>query len=308
MLLLLSSCNHKDLIYSDRASVAVSFDWTDYPDASPEVMRVAVFTDNVQPILHPFANKQGGNIDLYKGYTYSFIAFNGDAETVITSGSTYDDFQFDCTPTELASFAPMFITHRAGENKIPRAQGTETLPVVSEPDPLWYSTASDISIRGSQTINMLMHSAITYYTFTVKNVENMSNVSAIVATISGMAPSFSPSLGRCTNSRCIIPFTMDASGETELKGTLRTFGYFPTPEQTEETKKMLVIYVELADGRKIYYTFDVTEPIITAGSNPGITDIDIVLEQLPIPKPITNGSGFHPSVDDWEEVEIGIDL
>lgn len=308
MLLLLSSCNHKDLIYSDRASVAVSFDWTDYPDASPEMMRVAVFTGEAQPVYYPFTNRQGGAIDVYKGYTYNFISYNSDVETVITSGSTYDDFQFECTPTELASFAPMFVTHRAGENRIPRAQGTETLPVVSEPDPMWYSTLTNITINNGNTITMPMRSPITYYTFTIRNVENMSNVSAIVATISGMSQSFSPSQGRCTDSRCIIPFNMKTSGENEIKGTLRTFGHFPTAEQTEELNKMLVIYVELGDTRKIYYTFDVTEAIDKASSNPGVSDVDIVLERLPIPKPLYNGSGLHPTVDGWEEVQIGIDL
>ena len=62
------------------------------------------------------------------------------------------------------------------------------------------------------------------------------------------------------------------------------------------------------DGRKLYYTFDVSEPINAAGSNPGSTDVEIALEKLPIPKPFYNGSGLHPSVDGWQEVEIGIEL
>ena len=306
--LLLLSCNHKDLDFGDQASVAVNFDWSACPEASPEAMRVAVFSDNSQTLFFPFTGSQGGSVGLYKGYTYSFVGYNSDTESIYTNGSEYGTFEFCCMPIELATFSPMFASRRAGETQAPRAMGTESYEMVSEPDPLWYSTAKDVAIRGSQTIEMTMHSAICNYTFKVLNVDNMSNVVNIVATISGFSQSFNPVEGRCSQTYCIMPFEMKATGEHELQGTLRTFGYFPTDAELIDAKKMLVIYVELADSRKLYYTFDVTEDINKVESSPGSTDLEITLKQLPIPKPFYNGNGLHPTVDGWQEVEVSIDL
>lgn len=37
-------------------------------------------------------------------------------------------------------------------------------------------------------------------------------------------------------------------------------------------------------------------------------EINIQLHELPIPKPIVNGSGFQPTVDGWQSVEINVTM
>lgn len=308
VVLLLLGCTHKDLDFSDRAAVLISYDWSRSPEASPEMMRAAVFSDNVQPVFFPFSGSQGGTVDLSKGHTYSFIGYNSDTEYIYTSGSTYGTFEFCCQPTELATFSPMFAPRRAGGSEAPRAIGSETLEIVAEPDPLWYAVAPNVAINGSEVINMPMQSAVHYYTFTIKSVQNLSNVQEILATLSGMSISFNPSQGRCTQTNCIIPFKMESTADNELRGTLRSFGYFPKAEYELEDTKSLVIYVQTGDGRRIYYTFDVTQALDEAAVNPGSSDVAIELKELPIPKPLYNGSGFHPSVEGWQEVQVDIDL
>ena len=306
--LLLLSCTHKDLDFSDRASVLITYDWSQSRGASPEMMRAAVFSDNVQPVFFPFNGSQGGTVDLAKGHTYSFIGYNSDTEYIYTNGSTYDTFEFCCMPTDLATLSPMFAPRRAGDSGAPRALGSENLEIVSEPDPLWYGVSPGIAINGSEVITMPMRSAVHYYTFTIKSVQNLSNVQEILATLSGMSISFNPSQGRCTQTNCIIPFKMESTASNELRGTLRSFGYFPKAEYALEDTKSLVIYVQTGDGRRIYYTFDVTEALDEAAATPGSTDVEIELKELPIPKPLYNGSGLHPTVDGWQEVEVDIDL
>ncbi len=306
--LLLLSCTHKDLDFSDRASVLITYDWSQSREASPEMMRAAVFSDNVQPVFFPFTGSQGGTVDLAKGHTYSFIGYNSDTEYIYTNGSTYDTFEFCCMPTDLATLSPMFAPRRAGDSGAPRALGSENLEIVSEPDPLWYGVSPGIAINGSEVITMPMRSAVHYYTFTIKSVQNLSNVQEILATLSGMSMSFNPSQGRCTQTNCIIPFTMEATADNQLRGTLRSFGYFPKAEYALEDTKSLVVYVQTGDGRRIYYTFDVTEALDEAAVTPGSTDVEIELKELPIPKPLYNGSGLHPTVDGWQEVEVDIDL
>ena len=169
----------------------------------------------------------------------------------------------------------MFAPRRAGDSGAPRALGSENLEIVSEPDPLWYGVSPGIAINGSEVITMPMRSAVHYYTFTIKSVQNLSNVQEILATLSGMSISFNPSQGRCTQTNCIIPFKMESTASNELRGTLRSFGYFPKAEYALEDTKSLVIYVQTGDGRRIYYTFDVTEALDEAAATPGSTDVEI---------------------------------
>ena len=311
MVLLLSSCTHKDLDFGDQASVTVRFDWSSYPDVSPEMTRVAVFNESAQPVFFPFNGCQGGAVNLYKGYTYDFIGYNSDTEVLFTSGSAYSDFLFCCMPTELATFSPMFAPRRAGEVSAPRAPGTESYEVVAEPDPLWYSTAQNVEIRGSQMVDMPMRSAVCYYTFNVRDVENLSNVVNIVATISGMSGGWKPVDHRCTDTQAIIPFTMDKVDDTTIRGAVDTFGHCPQAE-THYYEHKLVLYTEMVDGSKFYYTFDVTGQMHDADhlsqDGTGNTDTPIVIKGLPLPKPLINGSGLQPEVTEWNEVDIGIDL
>ena len=66
-----------------------------------------------------------------------------------------------------------------------------------------------------------------------------------------------------------------------------------------------MVYAILNDGKKYSFTYDVTAQIHEA---PDPKNVHIVLDGLPLPKPIDNGGGFAPTVDDWntEEVEISM--
>ena len=37
-------------------------------------------------------------------------------------------------------------------------------------------------------------------------------------------------------------------------------------------------------------------------------EIHIDIEELPVPKPIVNGSGFQPTIDGWQGVEIDVNM
>ena len=85
------------------------------------------------------------------------------------------------------------------------------------------------------------------------------------------------------------------------------------PEHSEEHK--LVVYVQMDDGKKYYYSFDVTDalhdPNTPGGSEPGGTiDMELEIDGLPLPEPIEDSSntGLNPEVDGWEEITIGIEL
>ena len=101
-----------------------------------------------------------------------------------------------------------------------------------------------------------------------------------------------------------IPFDAvtgkDKDGEkTVITGGLLTFGHKTGNNHT------LTVYAVLADGSKWYYTYDVTDQIHSA---PDPRNVHIVLDGLPLPKPIVNGGGFQPEVEDWQTVPIDIEM
>lgn len=61
----------------------------------------------------------------------------------------------------------------------------------------------------------------------------------------------------------------------------------------------------MSDGSKNYYTFDVTRQVDDAADP---RDVHIILDSLSLPKPIVNGGGFQPVVDEWQNVEVEIPM
>jgi len=37
-------------------------------------------------------------------------------------------------------------------------------------------------------------------------------------------------------------------------------------------------------------------------------DVHILLDGLPLPKPIVNGGGFHPTVDEWQNIYVDVPM
>lgn len=296
----------------DGSNLSVRLDWSDQPEAAPATMALAVFADGAQPVQTAFKGRDGGSLSL-PANTYKLIAFNDDTEALFSRGSTWDDFEIYAQETELVVTARMFATTRS----VPMARGTEDEQVIFEPDQLWTSAVSDAVVKseGLQTIVMPMESAITEYNFTVNNVDNLSYVADAMATISGMSASWLPAQHRCSDTHCIIPFSLSGEGST-LCGTIRTFGHCPDEgheDPDDHANHILTIYVQMEDGSKVYFTSDVTEEMHDSEHHSeeggtGNTTIPIVIDQLPLPKPITNDNGLQPEVGEWVELNITIPM
>lgn len=316
--LLLTSCySHKELEHSGAADVTVRFDWAAYPDAAPKTMALMVFADASSPVLLSFASQWGGTTVLPSG-VYQFIGFNDDTYDLIAYGDTWQDFQIYSQPTSLVAFAPMFARQRAAA--IPRAPFTDDQEVIFEPDQVWTAVHDyrQLDVLENNVLTMTMEDAITRYSFTINNVENLRYVTDIAATISGMSGSWIPALHRGSDTECIIPFNLTSDGTSTLTGTVRTFGHCPNHVEGEddgaEHEHSLVVYAQMMDGAKYYYTFDITEQLHEAdpgggggGSETG-GEIDITLDNVPLPKPLVNGSGIQPEVGGWTEVIVNIPM
>ena len=305
--LLFTSCSHKDLDFNGVTDLTVVYDWSQVSSANPSSMMLNAFSEGSQPIQKPMLGSTGGTISLPIN-DYELIAFNDDTEDVSSRGVSWTDYEVYAHQTELSNSSRMF----AGTRNVPRGSGTEDQLVINQPDEVWTSAVSGISVTGSigKSVTMQMEPATFVIRFTIKNVSNIEFVNDVLATVSGMAGSWWPAQHACSYSQCIIPFSLKRI-ENSYTGEVRTFGYRSFDTDGNGIKHLFVIYAELTDGSKKYYTFDVTDQmnrIAPADGGAVTVDVEITLDELPLPKPLNDGTGLEPDVQDWEEVPIGLNM
>ena len=286
----------------------VIFDWTDAPKANPSVMHfIAYPMGGGQGVEFGFTKNTGGEIDLTAG-EYQSLSFNSDRENHLYRGNQWDSFEIYTPETSLTSYSNIFATSRA----VPRGDGSENEPVVEEPDMLWTGSAAEMPPAGSrqsEEVTLRMQPSVFTYRFVIGNVANLEFITDIMATLSGMSESIYPCSGKASDTRCIIPVPVKREGELAITCSVRSFGHCP---QQKSANHHLVVYARLSDGSPWYYDFDVTdklhEAIQTVTDDEGNVLIVIYLDELPFPSPVSSDSGLHPSVEDWNEVNVDIKM
>lgn len=300
-----TSCKHKELCYdhAHTVNVNVAFDWQNAPDAAPKSMSVYLFpTDGGEVLRYELTDRNGGTIRVPIGH-YDAVSLNSDTENInYRNTERLETFEVT-TPTTVLfeSLSPLGVSSVGA----PRAEGTEEERVALSPDMLWsdYSQGIELSQETEpQTINFRPVSQVCRYTVDVENAENLKYVLGVSGSLSSMAGGVYAGLSRQTDECVTIPFEMTISEDkTALSAELLTFGHCPSEQNIHE----LIIYVILADESKWYYTYDVTDQI-HAAQDP--YNVHIVLDGLPVPKPIVNGGGFQPDIDDWNTVGVDIEM
>ena len=303
--LLLTSCHYKDLEYSDLLhNLRVVFHWDEAPDAAPESMIMYVFSGEAQPVVIPFSDIHGGPAALAPA-SYQFIAMN-DGTELLTRGTRFEEFEVYAPETSMPSVSRMFAANRA----FPVAPGTENQHVYMEPEWLQTHGIESFSLtEKTETVEFMMHEAVKVYHFIIEDVENLEHVTAVTATLSGMSESWLAGYDRCTDTECLIPFTMELVGEgtASVAGEVRSFGHCP---HTEIHNHFLTVYYEMDNGKKLYTVIDVTERLHDGEHDNGGDD-PIVVEGPALPysdDPDGGGGMFTPEVDEWIEVNEDIYL
>ena len=174
-----------------------------------------------------------------------------------------------------------------------------------QPDLLWCDCAEGIELeRGvsGQTVTLYPSQAVRSYMIEIRNAENLKYVKALSGSLSGMAGGLLLNKKVPTSEAVTVPFAAATTQElTGITGGLLAFG---PCSQTDGMHK-LVIYAVLENDEKWYYTYDVTQQVREA---PDPYNVHILLDGLPLPKPLDNGGGFRPGVDGWNEIYIDIIL
>ncbi len=299
-LLTLTGCVHKDLgDFARPASVRVVFDWKKAPEAKPKSMTLYLFPiggEGLSP--HEFTDYRGGQIAVAPG-RYKVLCFNSDTETILCNeDSSFDRFELYSTSTAVS----------LRSIPVPRIGGTENQRMVNSPERIYTDRLEEVEIRYAegevQVITLYPELSVCRYTVVIHNVENLQYVaqSDIIGTLSGLAGGFFPGLNQPAPPEVTIPFTPACNKEQNtLNATFLTFGTPPPPGR----KHLLTICAILSDGQKLYFPFDVGAIIDNA---PDPQEVLIELDGLPFPKPIVNGSGFHPEVQDWQDVKIDLQM
>lgn len=300
-----TSCEHKELCYdhSDAVDVEVVFDWCNAPDASPESMSLYLFPAGGEALRYEFTDCRGGTIRVPVG-SYEALCLNSDTENVTyRNAECRETFEVTTRTADLLSGLSVLGVLSDG---VPRVDGTESERVILPPDMLWSDYAESVELKptaGTPTVTLSPEMSICRYTVEIRNAANLKYVSGISGSLSSMAESLYPGVGcdATCKTGATIPFDAALSADkSTVTGELFAFGC-PSARKTHT----LTVYAVLSDESKWYYTYDVTDQIHSA---PDRRDVHIVLDGLPLPKPIVNGGGFQPDVDDWQSVNVDIEM
>ena len=302
-MLALVSCEHKELCYDHLHSLMhlqVVFDWSQAPTASPASMSFYLFPeDGSKPIRNEFTDPAGGEIRTTEG-RYDALCLNSDAEGIrYRNTEKWETFEIT---TVSATLLPELSSLSLRSERAPRASGAENERVAAPPRMVWSDRRAGVAVSTEEhRLTLSPSAAVGCCSVEIRHAENLAHVQELSASLSGMAGGFLVGAGKASAERVTIPFEMTKSDETTLTGSVQTFGHCPS----EQTAHRLIVYAILADGRKWYYTYDVTEQIHSA---PDQQDIRILLDGLPLPDPKSNSGGFRPSVEDWQDVYIDIEM
>ena len=310
-LFLLTSCEYKDLCYDHNhyGDVTVGFDWEKEPNTSVEGMTVLFYdlnTPAAEPLRYDFPGMNGGHARLEPG-TYRAVAYNYDTETIlyrgVESGNTLEAYTRQSSIEEGTQLS---------RSNMPRAANTENEMVILEPDPLYgaVSETFTVDIDGQCSVVMKPESRVTDLTITITDVPNLQYSSQFGGAISGLAPSVAMASGIPGDGHVTQAFPVSVVGDSTLVMHIRIFGHCPHAADGELWPHLLTVYAILADGSKWYYTIDVGDQIHNVVIDPTNHEekIQIELNDLPVPKPIVNGSGLQPTIDGWQSINIDVTM
>lgn len=315
-------CRHKDLWYgSDLFTyVRVVFDWSEAPiETKVSVVDLHFFPDDGKTPFLDQKPKEGGEVRVPYGL-YRTFAYNSDRGTLLERDTeSYDTYELYTRDENILS--PLGVATRANLN----AKGAEGERVVLSPEEVWCGREPRFDVVFSHQNDekvIPMHAATHWVLLEIRGVKNFSYLSGVSCALSGLAEGYLPGPDRITEGKVTIPFAavkMDAktvaemkratssAGDTDAKdsifGELWYFGHCPvTPGQ-----HYLTLYAILSSGEKFMYTYDVTDQMHRDGAEKdGV--IRIVIEDLPLPVPISNGDGLNLTMDDWEGEHIEINM
>lgn len=303
-----TSCvyDHEDC--PENLSLEIVSDWQLAPDASPGGMAYIFFPhDGSVPWRFDFIGSSAGKVTLPPG-TYSFLSYNDDTAAVILSeDSGYDGYEATTAAADSPGAACL------GDESAQR--------VLRTPDKLWGCAYGYVdlwydgvryTVCGTDTtdagrvfspdfiLTALQRPLTAHYTFRIEDIENLSAVMSVSATLSGMAGSLSLASGAKGHYPSTLLLKAAPIDSETVGGDFYTFGIPEAPG----VPNILSLFVVIKDGRRFCYRFDVSAQVRHA---PDPMEVMLIVRGLTIEQP-SGGSetGFDITVDGWETITVNI--
>lgn len=311
-----TSCIFEDEGYCpDRLPFTIVNDWQACPDAAPEGMAYIFFpADGSEPWRFDFAGRDAGNVNIKIG-KYKFLSFNDDTYNVLfRDEGGYDSYEAYTSVKDLLGSIPQ---EERGKS-LPSNTGETT---VECPDMMWSCAYCDFSlgydgVRFAPFATIQSDSITEYspdfvltaiqrpltarYTFRIEDIDNLSGVKSMSATLSGMAGAMMLASGIKKAYPSTLSLKASIIDFSTAGGDFCTFGIPGDPS----VENILSLFVVIKDGRRFCYQFIVTDQVRTA---PDPMNVSLIVKGLTLEKPETGGgTGFEVAVDGWETVIVNI--
>ncbi len=333
-------CNYKDLVVDNTHMVTINvvYDWENALDAYPDGMCIYFYnlSDGSYYDRWDFSatkaagtHVQGGQIKLPAG-SYSVITYNNDTEAVYFSGtdkfSTHTAFT-----TENTVYNAAMGNTGAGMNSKTNSRADTDLDdfatdntVINNPSMMWGVTALDVVITedtisytttrasgstvvksadADMTLTLYPHELVATYTYDVINVHNIKYAYLVFGKLSGMGSTLNFSTAELGPETYPVAFDSkltrgDTDEDGQINGSFYTFG-------NVGSINYMVFYAMLTNGENWYNIYDVTDQVKTADDP---MHVHILIDGMELPVAISDGDGFDPSVDDWQDQNFDLPL
>lgn len=310
MAIAFGSCHHKDFCFHHpHGDIYVEVEYDDYGDPDDithlrdqvKATRLMAYHEGTgEMVLAYDINRTLNKLNLSSD-TYHFIAHNaGTKEISFTDRSVY--YSHGATTRGCDILEPLYQQANITSN-VDLGNGQK---VVIPCEPIWSIGAEARKCNIGDTIRMTAIPLHCRYSYEMRNVEGLENVSRMSSFITGM--SAGATLGSTQLHPTPVTVAVPASKSKDGKSVVGSFFCFGQ-NPLIDTRHRMGLFVELTDGKKYKLLegdhFDVTRQVTEA---PNRRRVHIIIDGVKIPGDGT-GAGFEVEVNPWgngENVEIEI--
>ena len=311
------SCTFRPMLAEGmKVNLVIDADYTKEGGKVPELYCILFYdaaTGNFATLS--YVNPQGGEIHLPAG-TYNYVIYNFDLEAVTVSEQ--ENFSTLVAETSEAGDTYNTLVKRMEETRRKTAgedtKNIDTPHVVYEPDNFLTET-DQVTIPHRSTddeiISITVHpkNIIRTATIEIRGLKNTQYISGITAYINAISGSYNPS-----NGKMDIPATQSVycgyKGNDDIyRGSFRFFGMLDKDYFNHKENKAYA-YLLLMDtiGASYLHTQEITEQLKEA-VNTGNLNLKIRYDfEVPKPDITSQGGGFNPSLEDWNEEECPVPI
>lgn len=297
LMLLAGGCRHKDLCFDHdhNIEVEVEFNWRKHPTAQPASMEIYLYDRSDGKVIRfNFSGRDGGKISLPYG-VYDCVCINSD----ITDWASFRNTDAIGTFETVTQNAHQLMSYGLDARSVPRAEGSEQERLAMTPKMVWSDRQDGFELKTTDTykkLTMYPGEVVSHYTVDIFDIKNVKYVEgkSIDGVLSGLAEGFRHGQQKQTEVPVTMPFEMKLSDDkSSLHSEFLTFGKC----DDDAIPNKMTVYVKMTDGSKKACVFDVSDQVAKA-QDP--RHVHIIIRGFELPKPIVDGGGVLPDVNDWE--------